>query len=786
MYSFDVFNTLICRMTATPYGIFAIMRERLIAGLNGHSDIPQLSFRICNDFCTLRIQAENLARYHNHMRGVEEVTLNEIYEAMGMAEELTKEEQERLARLEQEIELDNVLPMKQNIERLKILVNQGEKVIIISDMYLPGKAIWQMLMKADDIFLHIPLYVSSELKARKTTGNIYRKIKEIEHIEYENWTHYGDDRFQDIHIASSLGIHAIYIEPEPFMVQEKRFLKLFPYNPTLQFFAGQARYTRYSNKISRTAEKIGSSICGPIIYSYISWMLKKCIQKKIKRLYFIARDGYLPKIVADKIIRERNLNIKTKYIYGSRKAWRVCSIRKECYNLFELIAWSYPKRIDTTEKLASVLELSVEELNPFLPYASKEKQTRLSIQGVYELALKLQRDNSFKEFYLNKQKEKRKLAVEYIRQQVNVTDDDFAFVEVAGGGFTQGCLKQLMADFYDKPIQTFFFKIDRVNQAKGCIYHVFFPSRIPNDLIVEMMFRAPHGQTIGYRQDGKKIEPIFDSFENIGLKEHGFDELRKAIELFVGQMIEVEKNNGDLLISMEIVEAYLRYVSSRPDKETLEYFATFPNNETGQRESIVEYAPRLTKEDILNIFLRKMYWEPLNKYYKGTNIDYSLLRCSKEDRELVKKCRQEYHSEWGIRERTLKNSVEQELVKKYGRAAYYPCELLEKEIILYGAGKFGKKLHDRIIAYGKSKIVKWVDKNASEKQIEISDEVMPVENIMDIDFDQIVIGVVDKILAGEIQEELQWLRIPKDKIFWIQTYWDKNPAIVWESAMIET
>lgn len=779
MHSFDVFNTLIARMTATPYGIFAIMRERLLtqnADINSDCRIP---LRISADFCVFRIQAENLARYHNQMRGVEEVTLNEIYEAMSMAEELSEGVKNYLIQLEIETEYANVLPLAKNISRLKELIDHGEHVVLVSDMYLSGETIKNMLVKADDVFDHIPVYVSSDLTARKTTGNLYRRVKEIEGVEYADWTHYGDDQFQDIQVAENLGIHTLYLEAQPFMTQEKRFLKLFPYNTTLHFLVGQARYTRYKDSIDKTPGRVGSSLCGPLIYSYVDWVLRKCEEKGIKRLYFIARDGYFPKIVADRLIKGRGLEIETHYIYGSRKAWRVCSLRNEHFNLFELIAWSYANRIDTTEKLAGILELSVEELAPFLPFGSREAGAYLSTQGRYEIAKRLDGDLDFKSFYLERLKGKRDLAVRYIRQQVDIKDDKFAFVDVAGGGFTQGCLKQLMADFYDNPIETFFFKADRVNQAEGCIYHVFFPSRLPNDLIMEMMFRAPHGQTVGYKQNGDKVEPVLESFENRALIEHGFEKLTAGIIGFTEQMIEAERANGLLPGSMEIIEAYFRYVSSRPDKEILEYIATFPNNETGQKEHATEYAPKLAREDILNIFIRRMYWEHVSEYYKGTNLDYSLLRCNKEERELVKKCQKEYDSEWGLKERREKITADQNLIQKYGRAAFYPCELLEEKIVLYGAGKFGKRLYSRIREQGKSNIVKWVDKRA-ERDEGFETNVEPVSSIENVDFDQVVIAVIDKKMAEEIREELEQRGIQKKKILWIQTYWYRNPAMVWE------
>ena len=778
LYSFDVFDTLITRMTATPYGIFAVMHQRLMTE-ERYCDLP---FRIRYNFYTLRIQAEQVARFHNRTDEIEEITLHDIYAAMSMAGELDIGKRERLCRLEEEVELANVLPVVSNIEKLRQCINKGNRVVLISDMYLPQDTIRKMLVKADEIFGRIPLYVSSELKAKKTTGNLYRKIKDIEGIQYQDWTHYGDNRFQDIETAKRLGIHAVHVNAGTLMVHEKKFLKHGSDNAVLQLLVGQARYTRYTNGLKTTAERMGSSICGPLVYGYAEWIVQECKNKGIKRLYFIARDGYLAKIATDKIIENRKLQIETHYIYGSRKAWKMCSLRNENFNLSQLIAWSYPEKIRTTEDLAQMLEISVEDLAVFLPYGCKSAETELSLQSLVFLAKKLEHSDAFKAFYLDRQKEKRGLAVQYLQQEVDVTDDLFAFVDVSGTGLNQGCLHQLMVDFYDKPIHSFFFRLDKVNMSEGCIYHVFSPNGPDNRLVAEMIFRAPHGQTAAYQCRDGKLEPVFDDFEGERLFQHGFLEQQRAMEVFIDRMIEAEKKNAVSFDSLTVMKLYYEFISITPDKETLEYFATFPDDETGHRGTFLEYAPRLSKEDILNIFLRRMYWENVRDYYEGSSLMYSLLRCSREERRLARKCREEYDSEWGVRERAEKIKQEQEYVKRYGRAAYYPCELLEGNIVLYGAGKFGRELYHRLCDQNQERVIRWVDKKTAKNKETLEtypDNVESVEQMGKWEFDQVVIAVLNEKVAEEIRYELKQKGISKEKIFWVPVYYYKNAAVSW-------
>lgn len=71
---------------------------------------------------------------------------------------------------------------------------------------------------------------------------------------------------------------------------------------------------------------------------YVNWAVKHALKHGIECLYFISRDGYHLKRIADVIIKEKHYPIRTKYIYGSRKAWRIPSqfgnIDKEFWSEF--------------------------------------------------------------------------------------------------------------------------------------------------------------------------------------------------------------------------------------------------------------------------------------------------------------------------------------------------------------------------------------------------------------------------------------------------------------------
>ena len=120
------------------------------------------------------------------------------------------------------------------------------------------------------------------------------------------------------------------------------------------------------------------------------------------------------------------------------------------------------------------LTSAMEELAPYLPFGCRNKDAGLESRTLYEVVQRLESSADFRAFYLKKQSLKKALAASYIRQEVDMRDDAFAFVDISGGGLTQGCLHCLMKEDYCKPITTFFFKLDRVNLVQDCIYDVLY------------------------------------------------------------------------------------------------------------------------------------------------------------------------------------------------------------------------------------------------------------------------------------------------------------------------
>jgi Predicted hydrolase (HAD superfamily) len=769
MYSFDIYDTLITRTTATPKGIFAIMNQIL----QNSSEYMDLSEHIRKNFYDLRIHAENIARLNRCDLSTEEVNISQIYQIMGMCGVASDEELIRLQELEIETELNNVIGIFTNIEKVRYLLNAGAKVILISDMYLGEEIIRKTLVKLDSIFATIPIYVSCDYGKTKLTGKLYEIIAEKENQgSFAEWWHVGDNEDADILSAASYGIKTEYYSFGELKSYEKQLLDKEENNMTTQLAIGCARNARMLYQIhnagivNRSAYEIGCSIGGAILFPYVAWILRQCEVKGIERLYFMARDGYVIKKIADKIIDSYNLNIRTFYFYGSRKAIRMPSLDLDFSNMEQIVENSFIFSIHTLEEIADLFEVPIGVIKSFYPASGLLGKKKLSMGLVKKIVGILCKDDEFMRYVYEIQQEKKKLLVSYIRQEVKEINYKVAFVELFGNGLTQECLAKVCKEISDVPLQSFYLnKLKHRNEDLGVSY-VYLPANLPFSHMIEVLCRAPHGQTNGYKKENHLIIPVLSEGEEKLLKSHGYDFYIDGVIRFTETYIKAMQSNQGVNMDddIRIYLQYFQYITQTPDEEILNYFGDMPFDHTGRNNERTLFAPRLSKEQLQQIFLTR-YNEPIELYYNGCSLEYSLLRCTEEERELVERYkRKNKENNW---KRTLNSYPGIDVGWGCNHAYADEYDLIAQNIIIYGAGKRGQLLYSQLMQRAVYNIVAWIDKNY-EKYDKLFLKVESPMVIKQMTYDQIVIGVLDEGVADEIMTELVQLGISNRKILWVR------------------
>lgn len=619
LYSFDIFDTLITRKVATPKGIFVLMKD-IINQSPQFADLPN---DVKTNFFNYRTNSEfYLRQINNQWNDGKDISLDMIYNHIQHTYFLTNEQTQAIKELEIQLELDNIIPIKENIEKLKVLLEKGKRVVLISDMYLPEYIIKEMLLKCDPVLCQVKLYLSSTLGFMKTKQALFHYVKEQENVEFREWTHMGDNKFADFFCARKLGIKAVLYPYVKFKEYEKSLLVANSQNSFVQISLGCAKNIRLNKFPNDEKAQLGASLAGPILFPYIYWLLDQAQKRGIERLYFIARDGYILKLIADLIIKENNLPIKTKYIYGSRKAWRISALKvedDELYRQFVQFTMYEPKKVNqafglTKEEFLSILPKNLHN------YSTHKPDNRLA-EYLYE-------NKDVLKFAIEKNKAQKECVINYLKNTIDCTDDKFAFVDLDGSGLTQNCLARLMNNFYDKNIKSFYYAVTpaccRSLNLEKYYYYTLKRGNMGN--MLELLTRAPHGQTLKYADKNEDYKPILEQIDVENFKAWGFDSYISGI-LEYCNLLNQNKYKYIQLDNQVILDIYINYLFLSIDKNTATLLGSIVHTSYGKESD--EFAPKLSVFDAFHYLFRKkvdtdnlMYSKARSNKFVNSIIEY--------------------------------------------------------------------------------------------------------------------------------------------------------------------
>lgn len=589
IYSFDIFDTLVTRTVAEPRGIFLLVQKHLQKD-DTYKDFPEI---LKDNFYLIRTETENFTRKNLfEVYDKKEITIYDIYANIKNNYSLTEEQHDRLLNLELETEKANLVPIEENINKIKSLVNDNKKVVLITDMYLPQNILKEILCNIDKVFENIEIFTSCEYNCAKCDGGLYECVKNKLGLDsYEGWHHLGDNRNSDYNNAKKLGIKAELYTGNSFLPYEKYAIEKNN-NADISSIIGIAKYTRLKNKDNdkHNIYDFGCSYAAPILYGYVKYIIEDSLKNNTKSLYFIARDGYVLKEIADIIIKKKNLDIKTKYIYGSRKAWRIPTE----YNIDDFINWVFDEYTFklTINFIAERFGVNTEIVSKYLKDLPIDKKLKIK-QRLKAKDILLNSDN-FKSDVVNATEKKKDLLVKYLKQEINFDTDKIILVDLCGTGRSQDSLSEIINHEIKRiQVQTYYFTNDNevINtlQSKKMAYYPY----TGKFFLLELLCRAEHGQTLKYLEDGESIKPVLEELNTENIKNWGFDEYMQGLCEYAKNVILFEKEN---LLSISYIELFNRYVEylNNPNKYFAELIGKIPYVTVGSEINAQEMAPKLT------------------------------------------------------------------------------------------------------------------------------------------------------------------------------------------------
>lgn len=603
LHSFDVFDTLIRRSTLKPLSIFDYVRDRA-----KESDL-RFPVDILENWVNIRNKVEHDVRDMMRKTTFErksnklEVTLDQIYERLQKNKNLSDEQINFLKQTEIEAEILHVEPIQKRINFLFDLIDAGHDVVLASDMYLPEDIIRAMLVKADKRLSTIPLYLSSSIGYQKSTGKLYQYIFFDLKYKYSRWVHYGDNKHADGSVPRKYGIETAVHDIDDFIPFENALINAMDnYNryPAYQLATKMHRYRTSAiecmNNSLLEQKYYAYAYVGSAFVPYINWVIKDALKRGYETIYFISRDGHFLKQIADKIIEIKNYNIKTKYIYGSRKAWRLPSfIDKVDDETF----WQFGNFVgmDSFDDLVKASYLSETELLELFPdFANLKNAKHLRGEIAENIRKIMASSKAYHEKVLALAAEKRILVREYLQQEID-PNEKFAFVEFWGRGYTQDTFGRLLNDAFGCKIDNPFYYVRSFTDDMGTSVRHNFILAPQNFSFFEPVFaQTPYESISGYtKEENGRIEPII-----IPRNSEISDWLSKGILDFASDYSTINTNDADYFDSMVAQFTYQYQLTTYSDQFLCNVFSELKDNISsfGEEKS---YAPELTLRQLESI-----------------------------------------------------------------------------------------------------------------------------------------------------------------------------------------
>ena len=506
LYSFDIFDTLIARKVLKPEGIFYYVKEKMVHSPLNFPDALVSDYPAARMYCEENVREYYRKTLHVRKSTRREITFQEIFERMAVLYGLDKAQTDALMGWELEAEYENCIPLGKNIRLAEELCEKGETVLLISDMYLPKDFILRLLKKACPRLAELPLFLSSDLGVQKTTRKLFLEAyHSLETYTYKKWIHRGDNPFSDGVCPKKLGIEAVLHPVPDFNDYEACLVKSIGSYDAYLVAAQMARFreTGLSEK-----EYYAYAFISLYFVPYVHWAVHHAVKQGTQCVYFISRDGHHLKQIADVIIEKEQLPLKTRYIYGSRAAWRIPSFIEEMDDEF-FYGFGNFAEVSTYKKLLQALFLTEEQFTALFPELENVKTAEYITPALRQTIISVVKgSDEYKRHLLSYAAGKRELVEKYFVQEIDFSES-FAFIEYWGRGYTQDCFARLLHHVCGKEFDVPFYYTRSVYPTQGHSVRCNFSPNTTRLMFTEAIFsNIPYRSIEEYRMEEGKVVPV--------------------------------------------------------------------------------------------------------------------------------------------------------------------------------------------------------------------------------------------------------------------------------------
>lgn len=622
--SFDIFDTVLLRPTAVPSHLFWLL-EKEVQVLLGD---PLFAFQ------QTRLQAEEEARIR--ARPVEDITLDQIYDAFADITCIDKALAERIKEKELALELDRCFAHPHSKILYDYAVAKGKTVVFVSDMYLPADFIRKMLEKNGFYTENHAIFMSSETLKTKHTGNMFPYVLSALGCKPASMLHIGDNKVADIKRAGQHGISSFYIprHTEKFF-KVRRHRQIWGKAETIgdvatslvvghlaHYYATRKPEILETHKEPLAANwyEFGYQVAGVLYVGFIQWLIGALKANKIDRAFFLSRDGKIMKEAFDLIAPLYGEPVPSSYIYASRRALQVARIQK-----IDTLALMYISTSGSAISLGEyLLRIGMD------PDAHHEAMQKAGFTGKDHIVASHSDRRKVQKFFrliepdvLALATKEREHAIGYYRNEGLLDDSKrHAVIDIGWGGMMLYALSDLLKQ---TPEQLFGFFLgttpiakmvaDQGFSIKSFLFNIGEPFESANKAyhcleIVELLFSATHGSLSHFTSENGEYVPVLNTIDCSPVRVDAINQLQRAALDFVRDIMPVLQAHPHVSIYDTLAMRPLGKVLTHPTRAEVNLFRHISHIQdinASQCDRMIVYKPPVWQLFLRPVFFARMY-----------------------------------------------------------------------------------------------------------------------------------------------------------------------------------
>ncbi|MCB0190911.1 MAG: HAD-IA family hydrolase [Anaerolineae bacterium] len=545
--SFDLFDTLIHRKDLfSPKDLFYYVQAEAE---------KQLDLKL-DDFTALRVRAEERARVRLWGRSIEEVELAAIYSELGRMLSLTPQITQALQQIELAYEKAMLMALESGAYLMKTALAANKQIIIVTDTYFSENFIRQVVEQAG--YRNITkIYVSSVYGKTKQEGSLFDLVLNDLGCSPKRVLHVGDNRLSDMSMALGKGLRAFFVPTVKHRLKWRcgfgdELSGDLTLSTLLCEISSRMAEQNEQDDLQVLLPQTGHQSLSILYYSFAAWLLAHLKRGGYSRVYFAARDGLIMKRFFDLVASAAGFEIDSRYLYVSRVALYPSLIFTEPATARHLFSHSWDDL--TIEEALSRISLKFDDVSDLLAECGLHNR-KLSLNEItrpkFDVFLKkawplLEHANQ----------ESFSMIETYMRQEMMLTEEKVAFVDIGWHGSLQNCLVNLL-DYLgiEKKIDGYYlgtFKKPKNASAKFRAKGFLVENDEPHDIshlvrhgpsVIELFHSADHGSVMSYRREGELIKPVLEDNQ---AEQEQYQTLIKPVQEaafdFVEKLLESKKH----------------------------------------------------------------------------------------------------------------------------------------------------------------------------------------------------------------------------------------------------